>query len=145
MARPISRPIRDLLEGDCFFWIAPEERTRREKEVLAIDEFRRAHGEELLTASERMAFFSTFLSGYMVYAVVRATGERCVQSMSDGKVRIWYDCDVVVQFTPDRSSFQYRLEEMKAVRKRLEQEQQRMNRTRSKKANRAAQEMEGAA
>jgi hypothetical protein len=141
--KPLTRPQRlgQLLEGDCFFSISERERTKREDEVLGLNQYRVSLGEQPLSQTERMEYFGTYLTGYMVYAVVKETGQRCVQSMLDGKVALWYDPDQVVQYTPDKVSFEARMKEMAESRKKMEQEKSRLDKVRSKKAKRKETEM----
>ncbi|MGD9635755.1 MAG: hypothetical protein AB7G28_13175 [Pirellulales bacterium] len=134
------QPVKALIEGDCFFWSTPERREQIENEVLAINIFRKEIGQSELTPEERFGYYSTGLSAYMVEAVVRASGERCVRKMSDNTFWIWYAGDEVVQYTEDRASFLARLEAIRKDRKRMEDEQQRMNRARSKKQRKSEAE-----
>lgn len=127
------QPIGSLHEGDCFFWSTPERREQVEAEIAAINVFRVEIGQAVLTPEERFGYYSTGLSAYMVEAIVRASGERCVRRMSDDKFFIWYDGGQFVQYTTDRESFMARLEVIRKDRKKMEEEQQRMGRARSKK------------
>lgn len=131
--------IGQLTDGDCFFYTDADEYRRREVLVESINDFRTEIGQQLLTMAEAAAIIRASASGYVVYAIVRATGERCTIRLSDGKRHIWYDADVPVQYTPNRAAFDARLLQMRKDRKQLEEEQTRMQKHRSKKQNKSTE------
>lgn len=131
-------PIGKLIEGDCFFHYSQEESLKRQEEIASIVEFRSLAGLAELTPSERKSMQAAAMTPYIVVAVVRSTGERCVQRVADDRRFIMYDNSETVYLSHDRDAFLARLEENKQHRKALEREQSKMNRSRSKKANREA-------
>lgn len=141
LASPKYMPIRKLSEGDCFFWSTPGQRLQRENELLALREWRIYGGMEPMTFQEERDYYSVGTSSYIVEAIVRATGERCVRRLSDNTFWIWYDGSQVVQFSPDRASFLARVEDIKKAAKKLAEEQQRMSRSRSRKERKAESEV----
>lgn len=128
------KQIGDLIEGDCFFYSTPDDRTRLKARLATMDELRELLGEVPLDAYE---FDLTAMSGHMVAAVVRKTGERCVHRLSDNTYWIWYVSDEVVQYSANREAFLMRLDEIKKQRKKMDEEQNRMNKAKSKKQRQA--------
>lgn len=128
------KKISDLIEGDCFFYSTPDDRARLKARLATMDELRELLGEVPLDAYE---FDITAQSGHVVVAVVRATGERCVQRLSDNTYWIWYEADTVVQYSANRDAFLLRQDEIRKQRKKMDDEQSRMNAAKSKKARQA--------
>lgn len=134
-----TRTIGQLADGDCFFYQSADDYAAREVRLLELNDFRASLGDQRFTAVEMANMIRATASGYMVYAVVRATGERCTLRMSDGKREIWYDSNAIVQYAPDRRAFDDRLVEMRKANKMLSEAQDRMKRARSKKKNQSAE------
>lgn len=131
--------LRDLNAGDCFFYTSPEEYAARERRIEAINDFRAAMGESRIDAALASQMIQATAGAYIVLTVVLATKERVTLSLSDGKRHIWYDPLVTVRWSPDRSAFDARLEEMKQARKQMEAEEARAHRPHSKKRNAPAE------
>lgn len=127
--------IGKLSDGDCFTYMSPEEYRSREKYLDDVNEFRRSVGDAPFTGAYLANLIRCTASIFQVYAVVRSTGERCTLRLPDMKREIWYDSKTLVQFTPNRADFEQRLDEIRKARKKLEEEQARMQRARSKKHN----------
>jgi hypothetical protein len=127
--------IGKLSDGDCFFYMSPSEYRAREKYLDDVNEFRRSIGDAPFTGNYLANLIRCTASSFQVYAVVRSTGERCTLRLPDMKREIWYDAKTLVQYTPDRAAFEQRLDEIRKGRKKLEEEQARMQRARSKKHN----------
>lgn len=131
----LPRLVRDLHEGDCFFYTSPEEWAARELRILALNEFRASVGDKPLDPAEAAELVHATAHGYVVLTTVLATKERITLCLSDGKKHIWYDGLIPVRFSPNRSAFDARMEQMRQARKRMEDEEARMRRPRSKKKN----------
>lgn len=131
--------VRDLQEGDCFFYTSPEEYAAREKRIEAFNEFRASMGEKPIDAAESAQLIQAAAGSYVVLTTVLATRERITLHIASGKKQIWYDGLIPVRFSPDRDAFEQRIEEMKQARKKMEAEEARLQRPHSKKRNAPAE------
>lgn len=129
-------PIGKLFEGDGFFHYSQQDSEQRQEEIQAIQEYREQAGLRPLEPYALAGMQAAAMKPYIVVAVVRSTGERCVQRLTDMRKFIMYDSDEVILYSPNRELFLERIAANKREQKALEQEKQKMNRSRSKKANR---------